>query len=96
MEVSEEKYFEEEIHLETYDKTKENASFFKEFLKDHWEFYKAVLGGVKEAPILGHWSTWRVLVLGNWRFSYDFISPIHWNQTKNIAISTDASTYKNF
>ena len=43
MEVSEEKYFEEEIPLETYDKTKENASFFKEFLKDHWEFYKAVL-----------------------------------------------------
>jgi hypothetical protein len=35
MEVSEEKYFEEEIPLETYDKTKENASFFKEFLKDH-------------------------------------------------------------
>jgi hypothetical protein len=43
MGVSEENYFGGEILMEIYDKTKENASFFKGFLKDHAKFYKAVL-----------------------------------------------------
>lgn len=42
MEISEEKYFEGEILLETYDKTKENAIFFREFLKGRCEIYNAV------------------------------------------------------
>jgi hypothetical protein len=42
MEISEEKYFEEKIPLETYDKTKENAIFFRKFLKGRCEIYNAV------------------------------------------------------
>ena len=42
MEISEEKYFEEKIPLKTYDKTKENAIFFRKFLKGHCEIYNAV------------------------------------------------------
>lgn len=33
IDISEKKYFQERITLETYDKTKENTNFFKEFLK---------------------------------------------------------------
>jgi len=36
MEVTKEKCFGENILVKEYDKTNENTSFFKEFLKDHY------------------------------------------------------------
>jgi hypothetical protein len=43
MGVSEENYFGGDILVKIYDKSKGNTIFFKEFLKDHCEFYKTVL-----------------------------------------------------